>query len=219
MSSTAITPFRLAGLPPELVDMIWDLVFENEANNRVALVHRDTMRVVPSKTLISPFMAVDREVRERALRFLPSFPSGVSSDCVTAMFHRTRWVQQMGQASSNDHKFLQRYISARLSPVDCNTITSVVYKPGRTANFRYPLPWPGKLYYPASAVLDFWMANRFTRLSGPTTGGKYWTMEDEDSAALVETILQEGGKSLNLKEWQTGDDKRHGWRIWRPPGA
>ncbi|KAK8063787.1 hypothetical protein PG996_008439 [Apiospora saccharicola] len=55
-------------LAPELRQMIWDSALENEAENRIVLVHRASLRVVPSKCLISPLKSANKESRERALK-------------------------------------------------------------------------------------------------------------------------------------------------------
>ncbi|KAK8001168.1 hypothetical protein PG991_013390 [Apiospora marii] len=63
-----MSTFPLARLIPELQDMVWKEVFNNEAQDRIALVHRDSLRVIPSKFMISPLKAVSRAVREVALK-------------------------------------------------------------------------------------------------------------------------------------------------------
>lgn len=91
-------------------------------------------------------------------------------------------------------------------------------------------PWPGKMYYPSGIVSDLLMAHCFTKLGDPTTGGGYLKMESYGSIIsnyernmgnhccekLVHTVLREGAKSLDIQEWQTEDDRRHGWRVCKP---
>ncbi|KAK8859756.1 hypothetical protein PGQ11_010490 [Apiospora arundinis] len=55
-------------LPPELRVMIWKVALANEAHDRVALVHRESLRIVPSKLMISPLLEVNCESRKEALR-------------------------------------------------------------------------------------------------------------------------------------------------------
>ncbi|KAK6858176.1 hypothetical protein PG995_005875 [Apiospora arundinis] len=55
-------------LPPELRVMIWKLALANEAHDRIALVHRESLRIVPSKLMISPLLEVNCESRKEALR-------------------------------------------------------------------------------------------------------------------------------------------------------
>lgn len=50
------------------MDLQWKEVLNNEAQDRIGLVHRDSLRVIPSKCLISPLKAVNHEVRELALK-------------------------------------------------------------------------------------------------------------------------------------------------------
>ncbi|KAK8036242.1 hypothetical protein PG993_008856 [Apiospora rasikravindrae] len=54
---------------PELREMIWKEALKNEAKDRIALVHRDSRRIVPSKSLVSPLLAVNHDLREVALAY------------------------------------------------------------------------------------------------------------------------------------------------------
>ncbi|KAK8036244.1 hypothetical protein PG993_008858 [Apiospora rasikravindrae] len=62
------TPFP--HLAPELQIMIWEMVLDDEADNRVVFVHRDSLRIMPvaGKCLVSPLLSVSHKVRQEALR-------------------------------------------------------------------------------------------------------------------------------------------------------
>ncbi|KAK8062879.1 hypothetical protein PG997_014976 [Apiospora hydei] len=60
---------QFSRLAPELRMMIWKEALKNETQDRIALVHRDSLRIVPSKSLVSPLMAVNQESREVALTY------------------------------------------------------------------------------------------------------------------------------------------------------
>ncbi|KAK7963875.1 hypothetical protein PG988_010849 [Apiospora saccharicola] len=56
-------------LVPELQLMVWKEALNNEAQARVVLVHRDSLRVIPSKRLMSQLMQVNHQARDLALRY------------------------------------------------------------------------------------------------------------------------------------------------------
>ncbi|KAK7911636.1 hypothetical protein PG985_014117 [Apiospora marii] len=269
---------KFSSLAPELRHMIWDMALENEADNRIVLVHRLTLRVLPSKSLISPIMAVDKESRERALthynvklsistfpapsvtrpgpvekwdhiysrsraerllndlsddaskgciyvnlardKFLLSFtystakPPGIATDdCVSDLFSYAKVVETLGPGSTRAYKMHQPCVGPKLSPEQCNKITNVVHRRG--LHEGYVKPWPGKIYYPSGTASVLWMAQRFTKLSNPTTDAKFLVLESRDYCVLIHKVIHEGAKSLEIEEWQTEDDKRHGWRVWK----
>ncbi|KAK8851221.1 hypothetical protein PGQ11_013700 [Apiospora arundinis] len=54
-------------LPYELRLIIWELVLDDEAPNRLVFVHRSTLRPMPIKCLLSPLLSANAETREVAL--------------------------------------------------------------------------------------------------------------------------------------------------------
>ncbi|KAK5631382.1 hypothetical protein RRF57_007096 [Xylaria bambusicola] len=56
-------------LPAELRQYVWDAALLNEATNRIVLVDLNFKTIYPTKLLVSPFLLVNLESRERAKRF------------------------------------------------------------------------------------------------------------------------------------------------------
>ncbi|KAI0512845.1 hypothetical protein F5B22DRAFT_286724 [Xylaria bambusicola] len=56
-------------LPAELRQFVWDAALLDEGKNRVVLVDSNFSAIYPTKLLVSPFLLVSHESRERAKRF------------------------------------------------------------------------------------------------------------------------------------------------------
>ncbi|KAK7921565.1 hypothetical protein PG985_009587 [Apiospora marii] len=66
-------PACFNSLPPELSGMIWQLALEEEAESRMIVVHRSTMRVLPHRTAENRVMNVNQDSRSYALRLFYDF--------------------------------------------------------------------------------------------------------------------------------------------------
>ncbi|KAK8022549.1 hypothetical protein PG993_013316 [Apiospora rasikravindrae] len=54
--------------PPEIRDKIWKEAVSEEADGRLVFVHKDTLRVLPTRNSISPLLSVNAEARQVALK-------------------------------------------------------------------------------------------------------------------------------------------------------
>lgn len=131
------------------------------------------------------------------------------------LLRNAKVVKAQDPGSTSAYRMQQPYIGPELSPEYCSKITNVVYR--RKDTDPYVKPWPGKVYYPRCTVSSLWMAQYFTKMRSPTPDARFLTVESRMD--LIHTVLHRGAKSLDIKEWQTEDDKKQGWRIYRPIGA
>ncbi|KAK8054601.1 hypothetical protein PG994_009668 [Apiospora phragmitis] len=299
---STFTPFpRLAPKIRAMVKVIlWKEFLDHESHNRIALVHRSSLRIIPSKCLIIPLIATNRESRELALErynlrfdiFRPILevtpmefeqwatrPNGIGrykefrsaelyyhyvhevvitaakdmlhteqegnqipKDCIhlsslsdkfllsptetfggacVTPFAYDKLVELLGPNFSGQDWAPQRHLTAKLPPSACALITNIVHAP-----FKSDLDLKdcsGMLYYSSSTVQILWLSNPFCRMRSPSTGARYFTLENTfrggfTADTLVNKMLQEGAKSLSTIELQSKDDKRdpNHWRLWRP---
>ncbi|KAK7909152.1 hypothetical protein PG985_015030 [Apiospora marii] len=58
-----------SGFAPEIRRMIWRHALEEESSSRMVLVHESSLRIMPSKSLISSIMRASQESRDCAREF------------------------------------------------------------------------------------------------------------------------------------------------------
>ncbi|KAK8113065.1 hypothetical protein PG984_013591 [Apiospora sp. TS-2023a] len=158
-------------LAPELRQMIWDSALENEAENRIVLVHRDSLRVVPSKSLISPLKSVNKESRKRALEHynvkidIGIFPAPSVTSVINTWNHRvysTTYAEVLLNGPINGNSKGCIYVSLGTDKFllsfatphgDCVTdlfrYVKVVEDPGSTAVYKIQQPCVGPKLSPA----------------------------------------------------------------------